>query len=32
MAGKHKMTLLTAAEWVGYDPLIVQITQKAVNG
>lgn len=32
MAGKHKMTLLTAAEWMGYNPLIVQITQKSVNG
>jgi len=29
MGRKHKMTLLTAAEWMGYDPLIVQITQKA---
>jgi len=31
MAGDHKMTLLTAAEWMGYDPLIVPITQEAAN-
>lgn len=29
MGRRHKMTLLTAAEWMGYDPFIVQITQKA---
>ncbi|RLB32025.1 MAG: MBL fold metallo-hydrolase [Deltaproteobacteria bacterium] len=32
MAGEHKRALLTAAEWLGYDPLIVQITQQALNG
>ena len=31
MAGEHKMTLLTAAEWMGYDPLIVEITQEPAN-
>ena len=30
-AAEHKITLLTAAEWLGYDPLIVQITPKAAN-
>jgi len=31
MGGEHKMTLLTAAEWIAYDPLIVEITQEAAN-
>jgi len=27
VARERKMSLLTAAEWMGHDPLVVQITQ-----
>jgi hypothetical protein len=28
---EHKLSLLTAAEWRGFDPLIVKISQKATR-